>query len=177
MNLAHDLLKDLTGIGATIEPAGDRLILRAGPIAIPATLVGRIRRAKRELMAALVARKDHGTLRTDDKRRREKELTTTQQSKDQSFRYRTFEDFVIQWLNQHPAPSVPGHCAWCGSPETVGARVVPFGTEPWTHTWLHPECWSDWHRARRINAITALAAMGVAPPRGSAKSRDQPYGP
>jgi hypothetical protein len=41
MNLADDLLKDLTGIGAKIEPAGDRLILRAGPTAIPATLVGR----------------------------------------------------------------------------------------------------------------------------------------
>jgi hypothetical protein len=34
MNIAHNLLDDLTGIGATIEPAGDRLILRAGPTAI-----------------------------------------------------------------------------------------------------------------------------------------------
>ena len=54
-NLASDLLKDLTGIAATISSRpGDRLILRAGPTAIPATLVGRVRRAKRELMAALV---------------------------------------------------------------------------------------------------------------------------
>ena len=162
MNPAHDLLKDLTGIGATIEPAGDRLILRAGPTAIPATLVGRVRRAKRELMAALVARKDCGGLRTDDDRRGEKDLTAPQQSKDRNFRHRAFEDFVIQWLNQHPAPSVPGHCAWCGSPETMGARVVPFGSEPWTHTWLHPECWSAWHRARRIEATRALEAMGIA---------------
>jgi hypothetical protein len=28
MNIAHDLLDDLAGIGATIEPAGDRLVLR-----------------------------------------------------------------------------------------------------------------------------------------------------
>jgi hypothetical protein len=80
-----------------------------------------------------------------------------------TLRHRTFEDFVIQWLNQHPSPSAPGHCAWCGSPESPSARVVPFGTEPWTHTWLHPECWPDWHRARRIEATTALAAMGIAP--------------
>ena len=158
MNLADDLLKDLTGIGATIEPAGDRLILRAGPTANPATLVGRIRGAKRELMAALVARRDSGA-----DRRREKEIAAPQ---DQTFRYRTFEDFVIQWLNQNPAPSAPGHCAWCGSPETAGARVVPFGTEPWTHAWLHPECWPDWHRARRIEATLALARTGIAPPCG-----------
>jgi hypothetical protein len=103
MNLAHDLLKDLTGIGATIEPAGDRLILRAGPTAIPVTLVNRVRRAKRELMAALVARKDSGALRTDDDRRSEKEIAAPLQSEDQTFRYRMFEDFVVQWLNQHPA--------------------------------------------------------------------------
>jgi hypothetical protein len=167
MNIAHDLLDDLAGIGATIEPAGDRLVLRAGPIAIPSTLVGRIRQAKRELMAALVARKDCAALRTDDDRRREKEITALQQSEDRIFRHRAFEDFVIQWLNRHPAPSVPGHCAWCGSPETVGARVVPFGTEPWTHTWLHPECWSAWHRARRIEATRALEAMGIAPSAGA----------
>ena len=76
MNIAHNLLDDLTGIGATIEPAGDRLILRAGPTAIPATLVSRIRRAKLELMAALVARKDSGALRTDDDHRREKEIAS-----------------------------------------------------------------------------------------------------
>lgn len=166
MNLAHDLLKDLTGIGATIEPAGDRLILRAGPTAIPATLVSRIRRAKRELMAALVARKDSGALRTDDDHRREKEIAAPLQSEDRTFRHRPFEDFVVQWLNQHPAPSAPGHCAWCGSPESAGARVVPFGTEPWTHTWLHPECWPDWHRARKIEATSVLARMGMYHPSG-----------
>src|SRR6202040_1481759 len=101
--------------------------------------VSRIRRAKRELMAALVARKDSGGLRTGKDRRGEKEIAAPLQSEGQTFRYRTFEDFVVQWLNQHPAPSAPSHCAWCGSPESAGARVVPFGTEPWTHTWLHPE--------------------------------------
>ena len=35
MNAARELLDDLALIGATVEPAGDRLILRAGPMAIP----------------------------------------------------------------------------------------------------------------------------------------------
>jgi hypothetical protein len=68
---------------------------------------------------------------------------------------------VIEWLNQHPAPSPPGRCARCGRSESLRAIVLPFGTEPGTHTWLHAECWPAWHRARRPEAIAALRAMGV----------------
>jgi len=41
MSAARDILYDLAELGATIQPAGDRLILRAGPKPIPATLVSR----------------------------------------------------------------------------------------------------------------------------------------
>ena len=68
---------------------------------------------------------------------------------------------VVEWLNQHPAASAPGRCAWCGNAESPGAVVLPFGTEPGTHTWLHAECWSGWHRARKTDAIAALGAMGI----------------
>jgi hypothetical protein len=168
MNIAHNLLDDLTGIGATIEPAGDRLILRAGPTAIPATLVSRIRQAKRELTALLVARKEGASLRTEDDGPRQDNPTAPWHIELRSVQQPTFDDLVVQWLNQHPAPSAPGHCAWCGSPESAGARVVPFGTEPWTHAWLHPECWPDWHRARKIEATSVLARMGIVPPVGKA---------
>ena len=53
MNAARELLDDLALIGATVEPAGDRLILRAGPMAIPARLVNRVREAKADLIATL----------------------------------------------------------------------------------------------------------------------------
>ena len=56
MNAARCLLDDLATIGATVEPAGDRLILRAGPTAIPAALVNRLRQAKAELIATLAVR-------------------------------------------------------------------------------------------------------------------------
>jgi hypothetical protein len=68
---------------------------------------------------------------------------------------------VIEWLNQHPAPSAPGRCAWCGKAESPGAVVLPFGTEPGTHTWLHAECWPGWHQARQTDATAALGAMGI----------------
>src|SRR5437763_1303085 len=68
---------------------------------------------------------------------------------------------VIEWLNQHPAPSPFGRCAWCGKAESPGAVVLPFGTEPGTHTWLHAACWPGWHKARQADAIAALGAMGI----------------
>ena len=70
---------------------------------------------------------------------------------------------IVEWLNQHPAPSAPGRCAWCGNAESRSAVVLPFGTEPGTHTWLHAECWSSWYRARKTDAIAALGAMGIVP--------------
>jgi hypothetical protein len=60
---------------------------------------------------------------------------------------------VAEWLNQHPAPSTPDRCAWCGKDESP---VVPFGAGPGTHAWLHSECWSAWHQARRAHAIAVL---------------------
>jgi hypothetical protein len=45
MSVARDLLGDLAMIGATIKPAGDRLILRAGLTTIPTALVNRVREA------------------------------------------------------------------------------------------------------------------------------------
>jgi len=56
MTLAHSVLDELAGIGAKIEPAGAQLILRAGPTAIPAALVRRVREAKSDLRALELAR-------------------------------------------------------------------------------------------------------------------------
>ena len=72
-----------------------------------------------------------------------------------------FECCVVEWLNRHPAPSTPGRCGWCGEAESSSTIILPFGTEPGTHTWLHSECWHDWHDARRAKAILALHSLGV----------------
>src|SRR5262249_25037811 len=32
---------------------------------------------------------------------------------------------IVEWLNQHLAPSAPGRCAWCGRPESPDPVVVP----------------------------------------------------
>jgi hypothetical protein len=72
-----------------------------------------------------------------------------------------FECCVVEWLNRHPAPSAPGRCVWCGKAESSSTIILPFGTEPGTHTWLHSECWHDWHNARRAKAILALHSLGI----------------
>jgi hypothetical protein len=74
-----------------------------------------------------------------------------------------FECCIVEWLNRNPSFPLAGRCAWCGKPETPSAVVVPFGTEPGTHAWLHVECWPAWHKSRRAEAAMALRRMGIAP--------------
>jgi hypothetical protein len=73
---------------------------------------------------------------------------------------RSNENRMVRWLDEHPAPSPAGRCAWCGQFERSDAVVVPFGAEPGTHAWLHADCWRPWHEARRAVAASALAGEG-----------------
>jgi hypothetical protein len=72
-----------------------------------------------------------------------------------------FECCVVEWLNRNPTPSAAGSCLWCGQPETHGAVVVPYGTHPGTHAWLHTECWPAWQEFRRSQAREALTRIGI----------------
>jgi hypothetical protein len=148
MSVTRNLLEDLASIGATIKPAGDRLILRAGSTAIPAALIGRVRAAKADLLAMVANTADSISASDHDK---------------EHYCKPPYDGLVgdrsciIEWLDQHPAPSPPGRCGWCGEPELPGAVILPFGTEPGTHAWLHAECWPGWHRMRRAKAAEMLA--------------------
>lgn len=53
MSTAADVLHELDVIGATIVPAGDRLLVRAGSKPVPAGVIRRVREAKPELLALL----------------------------------------------------------------------------------------------------------------------------
>jgi hypothetical protein len=77
---------------------------------------------------------------------------------------RAFECCVCEWLNRNPAPLRPGRCAWCGKAESGAATILPFGLEPSGHTWLHDDCWADWHQRRREQAIAVLSAIGIKAP-------------
>ena len=143
MKAAPELLERLAKIGATIRPMGDRLILRAGHTAIPAPLVRRIREAKAELLEALEV--DTGACKGK-----------VHYGKQAAQPGSPTERSITDWLDKHLAPSLPGRCAWCGKAEFPGTVILPFGTEPGTHTWLHAECWPAWRQARRAEALAAL---------------------
>jgi hypothetical protein len=155
MSAVLDLLADLAQIGARLEPADDRLILRAGTTAIPASLVSRIREAKADILATLEIHK-HSVVD-----RRAHDADRGGNSPSDRVTVRIFEASIVEWLNRHPAPSAPGRCAWCGKAETANAVVLPFGTRPGAHTWLHSECWSAWRLSREADAIVALNAMDL----------------
>jgi DNA methylase len=144
MSGAATLLNDLRALGATLEPAGAQLLLRAGANPIPAALVRQVREAKSDLLAILTAAPNIEAAET-----------------------KSGEAQVVDWLDHHPVPSPPGTCAWCRKPEGPGASVVPFGALPGTHTWLHAECWHQWHEHRRAEAARAIRprpGLGMTPP-------------
>ena len=68
----------------------------------------------------------------------------------------TFEQHIVRWLDEHPEPSEPGRCAYCGETESRARPVVPFGTVLGTHTWLHSGCWRAWRGQRRFRAVMAV---------------------
>lgn len=72
-----------------------------------------------------------------------------------------FECCVVEFMNRNRGPSDPAFCAWCGKQGDAGHVIVPFGIQGSHHTWLHPECWIDWHQARRAQAKKALEALGI----------------
>ena len=145
MSQARKLLDDLAVIGATVEPSGTQLILRAGPTAIPGVLVRRVREAKSDLIAMLSSgSKAENAISEQDPADIQEESRS--------------EARLIHWLDEHPAPSPEGACVWCGKLEAPHAVVLPFGVQPGTHAWLHAECWPAWHQARRAEARRELIA-------------------
>ena len=74
-----------------------------------------------------------------------------------------YGSLIIRWLDLHPVISESDRCAGCGRPDRPG-KIVPFGSVPPGHAWLHPHCWANWHAGRRAEAVAALAAMRIAAP-------------
>ena len=62
---------------------------------------------------------------------------------------RAFACCVAEWLNRNPVRSPPGRCLGCGGSEHAHDTLLPFGTEPTGHAWLHSRCWPAWHAGRK----------------------------
>ena len=74
---------------------------------------------------------------------------------------RAFACCVAEWLNRNPVRSPPGRCLGCGGSEHAHDTLLPFGTEPTGHAWLHSRCWAAWHAGRKAEAVAALSTFGI----------------
>ena len=160
MNAAQ-ILRIAHTAGVTVRLDGEALVLEADDEP-PQAVLEALTRFKPAIVALLTPRDSNWT--TDDwwryfNRRVAAARPRLSQMHAESF---AFDCCLIEWLNQHLAPSAPGQCTWCGRPETSQGIVLPFGTEPGTHIWLHGECWPAWYRIRKKDAVAALNAMGLA---------------
>lgn len=77
---------------------------------------------------------------------------------------RAFSCCVPEWLNRNPVRSPPGQCLGCGGQEHAHNQLLPFGDPTTGLAWLHSHCWRAWYAGRKAEAISALAAIGIAPP-------------
>lgn len=75
---------------------------------------------------------------------------------------RAFESCILEWLNRNPARSPSGRCLDCGGTEHAHDKLLPFGTEPSGHAWLHSRCWDAWHTGRKAEAVAALSTFGIS---------------
>lgn len=74
---------------------------------------------------------------------------------------RGFACCVAEWLNRNSLRSPPGCCLSCGGSDYAQDALLPFGTEPAGHVWLHSGCWEAWHASRKAEAIAALSTFGI----------------
>ena len=151
--------------GIRIAVAGGDLVLNGEREPHPAVLET-LRRHKAEIVAFLAAHADNwtgedwlaffneraGIAEADGAQPREQAEATA------------FECCVVEWLDRHPSQSDPSRCAACGKSERDRHVIVPFGSGNHGHTWLHPECWQGWYEARKLEAVAALAAIGIRKP-------------
>jgi hypothetical protein len=75
---------------------------------------------------------------------------------------RAFACCTAEWLNRNPVRSPPDRCLACGGSEQAHDSLLPFGTEPTGHAWLHSRCWDAWQAARKAEAVAALSTFGIS---------------
>ena len=159
---AVEALRAARTAGIEVEVDGNSLVLEAASEP-PAVVLGSLSRHKAEIIAIL--RPDRDGWSAEDWRAYFEERAGIAEFNEALPRAKAetqaLERCIVEWLNRNPTPSAAGRCLWCGQPESHGAVVVPYGTQPGTHAWLHTECWPAWQEFRRSHAQQALMRMGV----------------
>jgi hypothetical protein len=155
---ANELLDRLAEIGATVRPAGDHLILRAGPNPVPAALVKRLHRAKAQVLAVISPEARYWGQRFTA-------LTFAWGAgkRDwQAAKRLAWGDLQNEWHKTHGRRWPQWQCAGCEKPiGGLDAVSLPDGNR------VHFEpidCLIDFGRRWRGDAHRALVGLGLEPP-------------
>lgn len=159
---AVDALKLARAAGVRIGIDGDTLTLDAD-IAPPSEVIDLLSRHKARVIALL--RHGGDGLSGEDWRAYFDERAGIAEfdggmQRDQA-EARAFACCVAEWLNRNPVRSPPGRCLSCGDAEHSQDPLLPFGTEPTGHAWLHSRCWPALHASRKAEAVAALSNFEI----------------
>ena len=171
---AAEALKAVRAAGVELALDGDDLVLNAAS-APPATVLDALSRHKAEIVSLLRPGRDGwsaedwqvffderaGIVEFDGGLPRPK--ATAQ----------AFACCVAEWLNRNPERSPAGRCLGCGDGEHDHDPLLPYGTEPNSHVWLHSRYGPAWYEARKPKAASVLAAMGISAPVGRPMKREE----
>jgi hypothetical protein len=161
---AVEVLKVARAAGVHLAIDGGALALEA-PAAPPPAVIELLSRHKAEIIALLREAEDGWSaldwLTFFGERAR---MAAAHGLSDIEAQARAFDCCVVEWLNRNPVRSPPGRCLGCGQAEHSHEPLLPFGTEPTGHAWLHARCWPAWHESRKAEAVAKLAMMGVNGP-------------
>ena len=172
MSAARDLLERLAEIGATLEPTGDHLILRAGATPVPAELVKRLRQAKRDLPEELAPARypanpaDQG--KTADAawwRDRYAALVRWFHVDRQLVEAEAiaYGELLDEWRKSHGRRWPVWQCAGCDEP-IGGLSALLLADENRVHFDEERECLIRFGRRWRGEAVAGLQALGFEPP-------------
>ena len=162
MNSAEELIDRLVEVGARVEAADGRLIVRAGARPVPRELVRRLREAKVEVLATLSPAWWHRqfVVRTIDRELR------GARSRDDAARL-AWGELECRWHRLFGAHMPEGQCAGCGEP--IGGRAalsMGEGNRAHLDDAHGLECVIAYGKRWRGVATAALQAMGLVPPDG-----------
>jgi hypothetical protein len=162
---AVEALKAARAAGVELALDGDDLVLKAAS-APPAAVLDALSRHKAEIMVRLRPAED-GWSAEDWQVFFEKRAGIVEFDGGlprPEAEARAFACCVVEWLNRNPERSPAGRCLGCGDREHAHDPLLPYGTEPYGHVWLHSRCWPAWYAARQAKAVSTLTAIWISAP-------------
>jgi TubC N-terminal docking domain len=161
------LLQEISQLGVTLTKDGDQIVVDGPETVLTDAFVEKLRAVKADILRTLNGWDPADWRAFYDERAGIAEFNG-QISRCEA-ELHAYECCITEWLSRYHERSRPGECAHCRQSDRSDHVIVPFGIE--RLVWLHPECWSPWHEARRFEAAVALTAMGIVRPVGRGRSK------